>query len=196
MRNAAFCIAMIAVGILACADATPDTGTQSQAQPASAGDTARASTVLVTDEPPGIRLFALDSFPSLPTNVRAQLSQRGCSVPQAYHSLDPHNVISGEFAAPGQTDWAALCAQGDSAAIVVVWGGPTRCDTPVEGMEISNWRAIGGASMEYILEHAREFNGPAPPAKDHAGINNIYVGKASEVLFCHQGKWVKLQGAD
>jgi hypothetical protein len=50
--------------------------------------------------------------------------------------------------------------------------------------------------MDYILEHAREFNGPAPPAKDHGGINNIYVGKASEVLFCHQGKWVKLQGAD
>ena len=37
---------------------------------------------------------------------------------------------------------------------------------------------------------------PPAPARDHDGLDHIFLGKASTILFCHQGKWVQLQGAN
>jgi hypothetical protein len=39
------------------------------------------------------------------------------------------NVISGEFAARGQRDWAALCSANGRSTIHVYWGGPSTCAT-------------------------------------------------------------------
>lgn len=42
------------------------------------------------------------------------------------------------------------------------------------------------------IVQARSF----PPPPDHDGIKDIFVEKASVVLYWHGGRWVKLQGAD
>lgn len=155
-----------------------------------------------------IRHLPPSAFPEAPVAVRDRLIADGCSVPQAYHSSTPHNVISGEFAAPGQTDWAALCTRGDSAGIVIVWGGPAQCPAPIAwgqnrdalqgiGQErIGYSRAIAAANMDDILEHAKTYGGPPPPARDHSGIDDAFIGKASVVRFCSNRQWFILQGAD
>jgi hypothetical protein len=155
-----------------------------------------------------IRHLPLDSFPELPVAVRQALVHEQCQIPQAFHPETPHNIIRGEFAASGQVDWAALCTSGESARIFVIWGGPIRCPTPIAselnraylqgigGWRIRYSRGLDVASMEYILEHATAYDGPDPPSRDHAGINDAFVEKASVIHYCHEGKWYLLAGAD
>ncbi|MEX2283256.1 MAG: hypothetical protein WEE89_12300 [Gemmatimonadota bacterium] len=150
----------------------------------------------------------IEAFDIVPAQVRAEFSALGCRVPQSFHNQRPHNVIKGRFASPNQQDWAALCARGDSSVIAVAWGGPARCPAPIALSEDRGWfqgidqdrvgysRAIGTATMEFILEMARAFNKPLPPAQDHDGINEAFVEKASKVHFCHNGRWYLLQGMD
>src|ERR671937_183045 len=61
------------------------------------------------------------AFPQLPRNIVRYLQARGCTVPQTFVSAEPHNVISGEFARRGQTDWAVLCSRGREPSIIVFW---------------------------------------------------------------------------
>ena len=162
---------------------------------------------LIAAAVPEIVRFPLDSFPDVPPNVRTELNNLGCLIPQS-DSPKPHNVIRGKFAAPNQDDWAALCSIADTSMMVIVWGGPVRCPTPIERGSDGRWmqgigegkfgfsRAIGVATIAEIDQHAEWYEGPAAPARDHDGIDHAFIGKASTVLFCHQGKWVELQGAD
>jgi hypothetical protein len=153
-----------------------------------------------------IKTFPLDSFPSIPDRVRAELNAADCVVPQTYVSHKPHNVIRGRFAAKDQVDWAALCSRSDTSMIVVVWGGPVTCPSPVGqgtgwvqgigGGKLGFSRAIDVANIAAIDELAKAYNGPPAPARDHDGINDAFIEKASTILFCHGGKWVRLQGAD
>src|SRR6266480_1397778 len=48
------------------------------------------------------------AFPELPGNVVKGLQRRGCTIPQ--NTRKPQNVVAGQFARPGQTDWAVLCS--------------------------------------------------------------------------------------
>jgi len=63
------------------------------------------------------------AFPQLPRNVIGELQHRGCTVPQGTFTKKPHNVIRGEFAKPGQTDWAVLCSVKGVSTILVFWNG-------------------------------------------------------------------------
>jgi hypothetical protein len=57
-------------------------------------------------------------------------------------------------------------------------------------------RAIAPLGHEYILMHYRTYGGPEPPAIDHQGISDSFVGKASVVHYFYAGKWLELTGAD
>jgi hypothetical protein len=46
------------------------------------------------------------------------------------------------------------------------------------------------------VEHYKAYGGEKPPAIDHEGINDLFYGKASEVLYFYRGKWLHLTGAD
>jgi hypothetical protein len=170
----------------------------------------REMSVLIDAAMPEILRFPPDSFPEVPPNVRAELTRLGCLIPQTYVTSVPRrdNVIRGKFAAPNQEDWAALCSKADTSMVVVVWGGPRSCPSPIERNADRNWmqgigdrkfgfsRAIGVATISEIDQHAEWYDGPPAPARDHDGLDHIFMGKASTTLFCHQGKWVRLQGAN
>lgn len=154
-----------------------------------------------------VRLEPSD-FPGLPDTVRAELEGKGCRVPQTFVSERPHNVITGHFAAPTQTDWAALCSRGDTSAIVVVWGGPARCPSEVAtGADRNVLQGIGEGRVGYsrlispadgaaIRRYADAFGGAEPPPIDHEGIDDAFVDKVSVIRYCYQGRWLRLQGAD
>jgi hypothetical protein len=153
------------------------------------------------------------AFPELPEAVAEELRRRGCRIPQVEPSDwlgGPHNVISGQFKQPGQTDWAVLCSIERLCSLLVFWNGsaeniedlsggghPDRgCLQGIGGDRIGFSCLIGPVGESYILEHRERYGGPEPPPIDHEGINNAFVGKSSVVRYWHEGEWLKLQGAD
>ena len=149
------------------------------------------------------------AFPQLPRNIVRYLQARGCTVPQTFVSAEPHNVISGEFARRGQTDWAVLCSRGRESSIIVFWRGSTNSVSEIarapdksflqtvdgEG-RIGFSRKIDAVGRGYVVAHYKAYGGPKPPPIDHQGIDDGYVEKASVVLYFYRGRWLELQGAD
>lgn len=119
-----------------------------------------------------------------------------------------HNVIAGEFAKAGQKDWAVLCSRMGNSTVLVLWGGPVECPgelasaediRSLQGMgegKIEFSRMVSSVDAKYILGHHQAYGGPTPPPVEHQGIDDAFLGKASVVNYCYQGKWLRLQGAD
>lgn len=150
-----------------------------------------------------------ESFAMAPSAVKDSLDALGCRVPQTGERAEPHNVVEGSFADPDQRDWAALCSRGGESAIIVFWGGPVRCSSVHPPTPDRAWlQAMGPAGIEYsqflgavdpdvILRLAEAFDGPPPPFPlEHQGLQVAFAGKASGILYCHDGRWLGLQGMD
>lgn len=119
-----------------------------------------------------------------------------------------HNVIQGEFAKAGQTDWAVLCSMQGSSRILVFWNSEEQNPaslaaiedrTYLQGItdtEIGYSRGIQAVGKKFILRHYRAYGGLKPPAIDHEGIDDAFIEKGSVTWYFDQGKWLKLTGAD
>lgn len=159
-------------------------------------------------ETPTIIFRSPESFGELPPTVSSSLAKKGCRIPQATieRKIVATNVISGEFAKKGQTDWAILCSRNGRSSIRVFWGGAAHCPSKIDkGRDMSpgtiaqGWefdRAIGTAGKRSILQNYHAYGGPKPPIITHLGIDYAYLERASEVHYCHNGKWLELTGAD
>lgn len=147
-------------------------------------------------------------FKELPSEIVKELKALKCTVPQTYENSKPHNVINGSFAEKNQTDWAVLCSRNGVSSIKIFWGAAAKCPSEISESQDKNWlqgvgndkigysRAIGLVSKETILEYHKEYGGPTPPPMFHQGIDDYFVGKASVVHYCINGKWMALTGAD
>jgi hypothetical protein len=148
------------------------------------------------------------AFPELPKNLLAELERRGCTIPQLSMMEGRQNVIKGQFAKRGQTDWAVLCSVERVSSILVFWNAseinPGRI---AEMKDIDRLQGAGGDKIVYsraitpvgkaaIMQHYAGFGGPKPPPIDHQGIDDAFFGKASVVNYLYQGKWLELTGAD
>lgn len=148
------------------------------------------------------------AFPELPANLVTELVRRGCTIPQEVFTKKPHNVIQGDFAKSGQTDWAVLCSVKGVSTILVFWNGsekyPAQLDTLADRIflqgitpdEIGYSRGISAVGNDFIMRHYQADSGPKPPPIHHQGINDAFLEKGSEVLYFYSGKWLKLAGAD
>lgn len=148
------------------------------------------------------------AFRELPANVVRELQRRGCTIPQEAEAKKPHNVIQAEFAKSGQTDWAVLCSVKGVSTILVFWNGSEKNPAAIArtedrvflqdlgGPKFGYSRAIRPVGKDLIMGHYRAYGGPKPPLIDHQGIDDYFVGKASETWYFHRGKWLKLAGAD
>jgi hypothetical protein len=148
------------------------------------------------------------AFRELPRNLSAELERRGCTIPQVPMIAGPHNVIHGEFAKPGQTDWAVLCSVNRVSTILVFWNGSELRPAEIEKMKdidrLQSWtdqkmvysRAITPAGEKDITKYYKAFGGEKPPPIDHQGIDDAFVGKASVIRYFYRGAWLHLTGAD
>lgn len=155
-----------------------------------------------------IRLLPPSAFPELPVEVIEQLQHGGCTVPQASGIPERHNVIKGQFARRGQTNWAVLCSKEGKSCILIFSEKPNGCPNELACEEDESFiqmigdgrmgysRKINAVSSNYILEHYKRYAGPVPPRLDHQGIDDGVAGKSSHIHYCYQGKWLKLTGAD
>ncbi len=153
----------------------------------------------------------VEAFPQLPPAVAGALRRMGCSIPQSFERTPesaPQNVIRGEFYTPGQQSWAALCSlQGTVRLLVFEHAGDESPETLQGSLEIQRMQGIGEgrAGFDWLITTAgaaairryhEAYGGPALPQLDHDGIESHILGKASVILYRHQGKWLGLQGAD
>ncbi len=148
------------------------------------------------------------AFPELPANLVPELQRRQCTIPQETFSKGRNNVIKGEFAKTGQTDWAVLCSVKGVSTILVFWNGsennpaaiaPAADDGFVQFIGRGQWgysRGIASVGRDYIMRHYEAHGGPKPPPIDHLGINDMFIEKGSVVWYFYQGRWLKLTGAD
>ena len=140
------------------------------------------------------------SFPQLSAAIVDALNSESCRIPQGIivKRIVATNVISGEFAQKGQTDWAVLCSSHGRQYIRIFWGGPVNCPSRISiGSEAENFdRAIGTAGRKFIVDSYKTYGGPKPPPITHLGINYQYLERASVVYYCHRDRWLELTGAD
>jgi hypothetical protein len=144
-----------------------------------------------------------DSFGQLPADFKTALGGMGCRIPQgmADGKVVYENVISGELAAAGQTDWAIVCSRAGHLFVEVYWGGPVQCTSPIDlTMTITEDypfdQGINTADAHFIYERFEAYGGPTPPTVTHLGIEYGFYAKGSTVYYCHGGKWLELTGAD
>ncbi len=157
----------------------------------------------------GVHRLAPKAFSILPPSIVADLQSRGCSIPQTYGQVEPHNVIRGEFRDPRQEDWAVLCSRERESTILVYWAGSRTDVEELEGplpdrdwmqgvgdgsMGYSRW--IGSVGEAYIVSQYEKYEGPKPPHIGHEGIDQVFTEKGSTVLYWHAGEWLRLTGAD
>jgi hypothetical protein len=155
-----------------------------------------------------IRRLGLDAFPELPPAVAEVLRARNCRVPQPFGDGTPRNVVRGEFFAKGEAGWAVLCSVNDVSALLAFRNdrdrNPETLTTSQDssylqglgGDEIGYSRQISAVGRDFILRHYRAYGGPVPPPIDHQGIDDAFLEKASVTWYSHQGKWLRLTGAD
>jgi hypothetical protein len=148
------------------------------------------------------------AFPELPGGVIHELERRGCTIPQEAFSKGRNNVIRGQFAKPGQTDWAVLCSVKGVSAILVFWNGSRKDPAEIARLEDRNYlqgmdenqigfsRGIGVVGSDFIVRHYNAYGGTKPPPLDHQGIDDAFLEKASVVWYFYAGNWLKLTGAD
>ncbi len=148
-----------------------------------------------------IKTRSPQEYSALPRSVVSKLIEMKCIIPQDYYP-QPSNVIKGEFAKRGQTDYAALCSKSQGkTSIRVIWGGAAKCKAELNEdrdrsylMEIGNNR-IGYARRldvipsQYIKEHLSLSGTEA-----HEAIKDAFDGKGSKVKYCDNGKWVDVSG--
>jgi len=158
------------------------------------------------------------AFPELPANLVQELQRRQCTIPQEtaseslapWYAKKPNNVIKGEFARPGQIDWAVLCSVKGISTILVFWNGSENNPAAIAPWEDSlRDQGIGGGQQlaysrriepmgmaDIVRMHDPDHLGDPLPPIEHQGIDDEFVGKGFEVWYYYDGQWLKVAGGD
>ena len=91
----------------------------------------------------------------VPGEIVAALETEGCLIPTLQWS--GQNAVRGQFAAPGQDDWAVLCSRDGVSEIRIFWGGEARCPQPVAPSADRTWlqgRGDGTAVLSRSIDRS------------------------------------------
>lgn len=147
-----------------------------------------------------IRHLPVSSFPQLPMTVAAELTQRGCAIPQTYEARRPENVIHASLERAGSSDWAVLCSVEGKVSLLVFFGsggGPLTLATMDEKSRLQrmegsaelgfNW-GIDPASPERVRQ-AQSGMEPRPARLSHDALADSTVDHGAVYRYFDQGKW-------
>jgi hypothetical protein len=134
-------------------------------------------------------------FPGLPKDIVQKLTERNCKIPQSPEIQEPHNVVKGEFAKPGQTDWAALCSKDGKSSVLIFWGGSAPCPAELRAPELDQGYLQGMG--EGKIAYSRIIAALKPGKKQKLyGLDDGFSGKGSTTYVCRKGKWIDIGGSD
>jgi hypothetical protein len=155
-----------------------------------------------------IRHLPVNAFPQLPLAFQAQLTHRGCLIPQTYEAHQPENVVHASLDHHGSSDWAVLCSVNGTVSLLVFLSGsegePTAVATARETSHLQphgssdhlgfNW-AIDPATPETV--HEAQLNMRHPPSRlDHDAIADSIIDGRTIYHFYSRGKWTTLDTED
>jgi hypothetical protein len=142
-----------------------------------------------------IHRLSPSAFRVLPASVVRKLVARGCLIPQVSEPYLPRktNVIKGEFAQPGQVDWAVLCSKGGQSTILIFWGKESKCPSQLNTANNVDIRYIDAVSEADLLGYADPVT---PGLMKHQAIDDGFDGKGSTAYYCTEGQWKAVAGAD
>lgn len=155
-----------------------------------------------------LKRLSPEVFKELPSNVKRDLSKRGCLVPQCCFNKTPHNVVNGSFVRKGQTDWAVLCSSGRVSSILIYVGASTGTVMAIESCRdmtflqhmgdglIMYSRYIGRLPANNVRDIYKRAKSVDIPGDIHDGLVDGFAEKASSIFYYHKGKWDSLPGAD
>lgn len=129
-------------------------------------------------------------FPNLPKQVRKKLDEKKCTIPQTKKGK-PHNVIRGEFARPGQKDWAAFCQIDGQWKILFVWGGRMKCEDEILG-NAPQGAGLLGPGIEIMPKDLRKWSDDeyfVPEEKSQKNLIHQVRNGGEKVFSCKDGKW-------
>jgi hypothetical protein len=69
-------------------------------------------------------------------------------------------------------------------------------DVQTPGARVEYSREITAVGRDFIMGRYRAYGGPEPRPIDHQGVDDAFLEKASVTWYFHEGKWLRLQGAD
>lgn len=179
--------------------------------PAGAESSFHELQILLNRERMRMNRLPVEAFPNLPPAVARALKRMGCAIPQAFGSpmrRGAHNVIRGRFFSAERDSWAVLCSVRDTVRLLVFRDESDENPETLQGGLESAWMqttgadsagfswAITVADAALIQRYNKEFHGPPLPPLDHEGIESQFLEKASVILYWHNGRWLRLQGAD
>lgn len=158
-----------------------------------------------------LKKLPVDAFPDLPPAVAETLKRMGCTIPQAYWQPapgGPNNVLRGRFYGADHDSWAVLCGVQETVRLLVfrdetdrnpetLLGGLITSCMQTTGPDSAGFSwAITVADEAVIRRYHREFGSSPLPPLDHDGIESHALGKASVIFYWHNGRWLRLPGAD
>lgn len=142
-----------------------------------------------------------NAFPSLPEAIATTVTARGCLIPQTYEAHQPENVVRGALERAGSEDWAMLCSnKGTVALLVFLSSAPDRPIVLASAPETErlqthdasqvlgfNW-GIDPASPQQI--HTAQIGLPhRPQPPDHDALADSIVDHKTIYHFYSKGKW-------
>jgi len=154
-----------------------------------------------------IRLLPVSSFPDLPEPVKAQLTRRGCMIPQSFEAKQPENVIHGAFRAAGTQDWAVLCSAAGFTTLYVFFAGHFEAPVNLRMQPDSAWlgaepgSAVFGSSWGIAVRSVSELRSTprlraALNNPDHDAIDDARLERSLTIHYYQAGTWVSLNPDD
>jgi hypothetical protein len=140
---------------------------------------------------PDLRIFDPQKMRGLGVEVRNELSQRSCRIPQFSKWDGRHNVIRGSFVGPGSQDLAVLCLAGDNMSIIVFPDGKAEGAAEIRKFPANAYRMIHAVSPFVLKKKAiRDNVADRMPDFDHDAIEDGPVGERSETAYFNAGEWI------
>jgi hypothetical protein len=142
---------------------------------------------------PDLRILEPAQVRGLVSQIRSDLTRRGCKVPIFTRWDGAHNVIRGEFVKVGQKDVAVLCLKADDMSILVYWAGmPDRVEE-LRKFPADAYRMIHTVSPFVLGKRAiRDKAVERLPAFDHDAIEDGPVGGVTETVYYLGGNWLQV----
>jgi hypothetical protein len=155
-----------------------------------------------------IRRLPVSSFPELPREVAAQLSERGCMIPQSFQAHRPENVIHASLERAGSSDWAILCSSGGTVQLMVFFeSSPKEPNVLVTEPETARMEThdrsgvlgfawgIDPASPRRVREAQLEMK-HHPLLLDHDALADVFVEKSTVYHFFTKNAWKTIDTTD
>jgi hypothetical protein len=148
-------------------------------------------TLFSAQEKASIRTLRLSDF-QMPDSVREQFQSSGCSViAQSNLISEPNNLLHGQFAAPGQQDWMAVCKNVDGRVQArFIWGGQHRCESPLAD-DLLLHLVMSRIEIPIVpyLQAA-----PSRKAQDHERLLERWSVSGVWSYYCKDGQWDRSPG--